>query len=61
MITVPCKDCTDRNLGCHSTCGQYIRFKQEKEQEAQTRREILDFEWSIARNRIERAKKRNRR
>lgn len=23
----PCKDCEDRTLGCHSTCKDYIEFK----------------------------------
>ena len=23
---VPCKDCTDRQLGCHSTCSKYKQY-----------------------------------
>ena len=24
----PCKNCTDRHLGCHSECEEYIAYKQ---------------------------------
>jgi hypothetical protein len=27
MIKYPCKDCTDRVLGCHSTCQKYMEAK----------------------------------
>lgn len=23
----PCKGCSDRNIGCHSTCASYISYK----------------------------------
>ena len=29
----PCKDCEDRELGCHSTCEKYIEFTKEKAKE----------------------------
>lgn len=25
--TAPCKDCEDRELGCHSKCEKYIEYK----------------------------------
>ena len=28
----PCKGCTDRVLGCHSTCKKYIDFKLNNEE-----------------------------
>ena len=31
-MTPPCKDCTERNLGCHGKCGRYAAYKQEREQ-----------------------------
>lgn len=31
MIQAPCKDCKDRQLGCHSICQKYIDFKKEQE------------------------------
>lgn len=27
----PCKDCTDRTLGCHSICDKYISFKETRD------------------------------
>ena len=27
----PCKNCTDRVLGCHGACKEYIEFKTENE------------------------------
>lgn len=27
-----CKDCTDRQIGCHSTCEKYIQSKEEHEE-----------------------------
>lgn len=29
MIEAPCKDCEDRELGCHSHCIAYLRYKAE--------------------------------
>ena len=31
MIKAPCKDCADRDLGCHSTCKPYKEYKKEHE------------------------------
>ena len=31
-ILSPCKDCTDRQLHCHSTCDRYKVYKDEIEQ-----------------------------
>lgn len=25
-MTPPCKNCPDREVGCHSTCGRYAEF-----------------------------------
>ena len=30
-IMSPCKNCTDRCIGCHATCGDYAEYKQELE------------------------------
>lgn len=27
-VMSPCKDCADRCIGCHSTCGDYAEYKQ---------------------------------
>ena len=30
-IMSPCQNCTDRCIGCHTTCGDYAEYKQELE------------------------------
>ena len=27
IVYAPCKGCTERTLGCHSTCGKYAEYK----------------------------------
>lgn len=27
MIQAPCKDCEERQVGCHSTCEKYAEYK----------------------------------
>lgn len=29
MILAPCKDCENREIGCHSRCAAYIKYKSE--------------------------------
>ena len=35
---VPCKDCKERELGCHCSCERYIRFKAAVEQEREAQK-----------------------
>ena len=28
-VTAPCKDCADREVGCHSKCEKYLEFRKE--------------------------------
>lgn len=30
-MIAPCKNCTDRVVGCHSTCEKYLAFQKERE------------------------------
>jgi hypothetical protein len=39
MIASPCKDCPDRALNCHSSCGKYKGF-QEKNNELLLRKSV---------------------
>lgn len=32
-MNAPCKDCPDRQVGCHSTCEKYITFAKEKREQ----------------------------
>lgn len=34
MTQSPCKDCPDRQLGCHSVCKRYDAYKAQKAKEA---------------------------
>ena len=31
-IKVPCKDCKDRQIGCHSKCEKYLEFKKQNDE-----------------------------
>lgn len=38
MTHPPCKDCTDRVLGCHSGCGKYLAYHQYQSEVLKTKR-----------------------
>lgn len=49
-IMSPCQNCTDRCIGCHTTCGDYAEYKQELERrrtEAKTESESRAFERAV--------------
>lgn len=49
-IMSPCKNCTDRCIGCHTTCGDYAIYKQELEHrrtEVKAENDITAFEKAI--------------
>ncbi len=33
MNNAPCKDCKNRSIGCHTTCKQYLDFKEQHKRE----------------------------
>lgn len=35
QTTAPCKDCEDRQIGCHSICEKYIQYKRIRDEERQ--------------------------
>ena len=39
-MNVPCRDCTDRELGCHGKCERYMAYREELN--AQTRERKAD-------------------
>ena len=44
MIQEPCKDCSDREIGCHSSCRRYIDFQylnQKEHDEVYKRKQIM--------------------
>lgn len=32
LVKSPCQNCTDRCIGCHTTCGDYAIYKQHLEE-----------------------------
>lgn len=49
-IMSPCQNCTDRCIGCHTTCGDYAEYKQELERrrtEVKAVNDITAFEKAI--------------
>ncbi len=55
-MTVPCRDCTDRNATCHAECERYAAFAAERERIRQKRGEENAVE-TAKRKAIERTKK----
>lgn len=37
MISGPCKDCTERYVGCHSKCEKYVDFRKRLDAENEIR------------------------
>ena len=31
-MIAPCKDCPDRSLGCHASCGKYIAYRKTQDE-----------------------------
>lgn len=40
-VQSPCKDCSDRELGCHSTCKKYMKFQEDNQAEAKAKKDFL--------------------
>lgn len=36
-MQAPCKDCTDRQLGCHSVCEKYKEYAKQNEERRKLR------------------------
>ena len=51
MHKAPCKNCPDRELGCHATCPKYAEYANEQEAVRQARAEQnKQMEYIIERN-----------
>lgn len=60
-VMSPCKDCTDRCMGCHSTCGDYAEYKQALEDnraKINARNAEVAFGKAVKRNVVKRYDKR---
>ena len=47
VIRVPCLNCLDRQLNCHSKCAKYIEFKKQNKalKEKINKNKQLEIEW----------------
>jgi hypothetical protein len=62
-IMSPCKNCTDRCIGCHTTCGDYAEYVREldrRRQEVRAENDITAFEKAV-KKKIAKANKDRRR
>lgn len=51
-VLSPCKDCDDRCIGCHTTCGDYAEYKAQLEHrrtEIQAEKDLNEFERAVKR------------
>lgn len=42
----PCKDCPERHELCHATCGQYLAYREERDQINADKRATMGLLWS---------------
>lgn len=52
----PCKDCKNREIGCHSTCEKYIKYSKLNAKDYEERRREQDYK-SFVYDSIERRRK----
>ena len=57
MKKAPCKDCPNRQVGCHSTCEKYIEYKKESDrirEEKHAQNELKQFDRERSQQRYKR-------
>lgn len=61
-MIAPCKDCTERHAACHSECGKYQQYTENRKALNEWQRDMARIEGVIATRskRIERDAKRRR-
>lgn len=55
-LIAPCKDCEERQIGCHSTCEKYLQYRALKDKQNKDRVKQAFQDWE--QNEIERERKR---
>ena len=55
IMKPPCKDCPDRQVGCHSTCEKYLLYKSELDKIKDSIQRERDFE-NLVRHRYTKGK-----
>jgi hypothetical protein len=54
-MKAPCQDCTDREVGCHSSCDKYKAFKQKCDELRELRNRKKQEEYAFDHSRFARA------
>lgn len=57
----PCKGCTERLVGCHSTCNRYLEWRKDRDQEVGSIKNKHQRERSIDNALYEMARKKRKR
>lgn len=57
-MNAPCKNCPDREIGCHSKCNKYSQFRKERDEELDRKRREDDVAYAIATGMYRMSKKR---
>lgn len=55
MPSGPCKDCEERELGCHSHCIAYKKFRAEMDEISEKKRKQIEmeiFSYKMTKNRV---------
>lgn len=55
MLSGPCKDCEERELGCHSHCIAYKKFRAEIDEISEKKRKQIEmeiFSYKMMKNRV---------
>ena len=47
-MNAPCKNCPDREIGCHSKCNKYSEFRKKRDEELDRKRKEDDVAYAIA-------------
>ena len=57
-MSAPCKNCPDREIGCHSKCNKYLEFRKKRDEELDRKRREDDVAYAIAAGMYRMSKKR---
>lgn len=50
-MNAPCKDCKDRNPGCHDKCDKYLEYKKSRDELSEMRQKALEDYYATAKKR----------
>ena len=47
-MSAPCKNCPDREIGCHSRCNKYLEFRKKRDEALDKKRKEADVAGAVA-------------